>query len=241
MDEKQFEKILKENLTSMIEGPIPVEIDKCWERFEQKLQEKEKHKEKLGAKNKLVIALVASIVFSLIIIPALLPEQVTAFKNSVFRSIKEEEGQRIITDKINSEAIEGEYINLTFEKAQSLTVQHLLYPEYLPEKFKDTTPQIDVTINNHPYSLTAITFKINDDDFIILIQESLVGERENRTYVPQNVNVETVKLLNDDKEILLFKVSDTLYRINWIDNSMQYTLTTSNIDLKDIVRIIDSM
>lgn len=240
MDEKQFDKILKENLTPMIEGPIPVDIDKCWEDFEKKLQAEEKSKKK-KVNNKLLVAFVASIILTLITIPALFPEQVTAFKNSIFRTVHYEQGQRIITDKINPEVIEGEYNNITFEEAQSLTVQHLLYPEYLPGNYKNMIPQVDVTINNHPDSLTTITFKNSDDEFIVLVQESLVGERENRTYVPQNVDIETVNLLNDEREFLLFKVSDTLYRINWIKNSMQYTLTTSNIDLKDIVRIIDSM
>lgn len=234
MDEKHLDKLLKENLTTILDSPVDVDLDKCWKEFEQKLQAEEKSKNK-SKNTKLIMATAALIALTLLTVPALFPEQVTAFKNNIFRTIHYEDGQRIITDKVNPEIIEGEYHNLTFVEAQTLTVQHLLYPEYLPGGFQDIIPQIDVIINNAPHSLTIISFKKADDDFIVLVQESRIGEGEKRTYVPENIEMEIVHLLNDEQEFLLFKASDTVYRINWLSDSMEYTLTTSQIDLDDII------
>ncbi|MBO8169622.1 MAG: DUF4367 domain-containing protein [Thermoanaerobacteraceae bacterium] len=243
MNDKQLDKYIKDNLKAMIDGPVPVDMEKSWETFQQRL-ENEKRRERSSLKQLLKLkrfSYVAAVVaVALIVASASVPKEVQAFKDKIFQwlSVSEGEEYTILTDKVNPEIEPGFYENLSLEEAQSLTIYQIKFPNYLPENL-EKTPHINVNVGKYPHSVTDLQF-IGDDSFLSLRQENLIGENSFNTYVPNNLEVEKINLFNNQAEGIVIKKENN-YQIIWTINSIKYTLTSKNIPFQELLKIIDSL
>ncbi|WP_227764388.1 DUF4367 domain-containing protein [Zhaonella formicivorans] len=212
------------------------DVNVAWANFEKRVQVRESKHKTDHKKNRKRLALVVAA--AIIILFSIQNQKVTAFKNEIYEWIgKDENNITIITEQENVTAENGRYTGLTFEEAQGMTIFHLVKPTYLPSDFENS-PEIEVIINNYPLALVKMTYTGADNKFLSLVQENSAGEEKRNTFVPENVEVENIKL--DNKNITLLKIDNSL-SAKWTYNGIKYTLSANFIEQEILLEIIKNL
>ncbi len=242
MNDKQLDKYIKENLKAMIDGPVPVDIEKSWEDFEQRLTEEKNTKRSdvtPSLKSKRFVSIAVVMVFTIITTALIVPQEVQAFKDRIFQWFSiSEDNYTVIKDEVNPDVEPGFYDQVTLEEAQNLTIYPVKVPNYLPDTL-DNPPRISVNVGEYPFAVTDLQY-VSEEAFLSIRQQNLIGENSSNTYVPNNLEVEKVTLFDNETEALMIK-KDTDYQIIWTLNSIKYTLTSKNVPFQRLMKIIESL
>jgi hypothetical protein len=222
---------LKQLEKEAVEG-MP-DIETSWAKFETNLKEKQLKQKKHSY---LKLAFVASL--ALVLLLSTQSEKVTAFGNEVYQWIGKDQEQGTIISEVENPAIEpGTYKDLSFDKAQEMTLFHLLKPEFLPAGIKEP-PEIEMVVHEYPVLSVKMYYKGVKEELLIISQESSSGNVQKNTYIPENVECKTISL--GGKNIIFINAESTIIA-QWTENGIRYSVRSFGIKEQDVLKIIEHL
>ncbi|MDD4145950.1 MAG: hypothetical protein PHS83_02455 [Clostridia bacterium] len=241
MQKEELDSLIKENLKIMIDASSSVASEEKWQDFKKRLgaqqQEGRKKPPRLINAQKQVIA-VAVLVMIILLASWFKPSVVTGFKNEIFKWFNRTgNGDLVISENYNPQYQLGIYEDISWEEAKSIVLFELKYPHYLPTPFS-SAPQIKVVSNDYPKSTVTIKFD-EGESFLIIKQENILVTENLNTYVPQNMEVQKIKV-RDKLEVNLIN-HDSTERIFWTENMIRFTIMTKNIAEEEIIKVIKAL
>ncbi|NLO76321.1 MAG: DUF4367 domain-containing protein [Clostridia bacterium] len=241
-DNKEYDCLIKENVKALIDHLPPVHVEEKWQEFENRLQaeqQKETNKQiSLFRKYQRMFVPVAVFAVVFIIFISLSPKTVIGFKNEVFRWFGQtESGDVVISERHNPEYKQGIFKDLSWEEAKGMVVFALKSPQYVPADFQ-SPPLINVVSNEYPQSVVVITY-VEEDKRLIIKQENILNETNRNTFVPQNADIQKIRV-NDNLEVTLINQESTV-QVFWTENMIRFNIMTQNIAVEEIIKVIEAL
>ncbi|KJS20857.1 MAG: hypothetical protein VR72_14020 [Clostridiaceae bacterium BRH_c20a] len=239
MNDDKLDKYIKNSLKLMIEGPAHIDGEKMWEDFSIRLkqqQELEKRKHKKQIQKKYLTAVAAILILTITTVSLFSPSKATAFKENIYQFFSLNNNETIIKKTVNPQISNSEFKDITFEKAQELTVFQLKHPGYLPPEL-NSKPEINVFIKDAPLTQVEMIFN-QEDKYLSFVQKNNLVSKKGNIHIPKDTDVKR-ELINN-VEIVLMQKDDSLSAF-WDENSIDYTINSKNLDLEDIIQIIKNL
>lgn len=238
MHNDQIDDLISESLKQLekeAELGMP-DPETAWMDFEKALKRKKSRHSINYKKHYAKIALIA--VLAVAILLSSQSEKVTAFKNEVFVWFTKDTGkEKLITQTENPNIEAGMYNNLTFEEAQEMVMFHLKLPDALPEGINET-PEIDVEVIEYPFVTVTMNFEGQKGKKITLFQENSTGDRQQNTFVPENVDTE--RFYVKGKEVI-FIGQNSVLTAQWTDNGIWYQIIARKITKNEFLKILNNI
>lgn len=245
MQNTELEELIKENLKLMIDASPLEDVEEKWQDFEKRLVEitakadKEAVKKSSWVKKyRRIFTSVAAFVAVFLIFFSLSPQAVVGFKNEVYKWLGQTNtGDLVISESHNPEYKQGKYEELSLEEAKGMVLFEIKFPQYVPADFQ-SPPQISVVSDDYPKSVVDIKYK--EGDFVLLLKQEKIFLEENRnTYVPQNANLQSIKI-KDNLEVTMIQQDSTVH-IFWTENLIKYNVIAQNITFEELVKVIETL
>ncbi len=235
-DYDYLDEVISHNLKSMIEAPLPIDIEEKWQEFELRLREEQKAERAKRVKKFLKTAVTVTVA-SVICLFTLFPSQVTAFKNTIFNFLEKSNEENAVINEIRTANTEpGVYKDINIDQARNLLSFAVRVPQYIPAILQ-IEPEITVHVSAYPKS--SITFTYKKEDTYIIIDQNYVNSNENIVmYIPKNNEVENILL--DNISYTKIKNGNSI-QYSWLDSSIKYTILSRNITDEELVKIIDGL
>jgi len=236
MNEEQLDKYIRNSLKLMIEGPVPIDEKKMWEDFLKRLEQQQELEKRKQIQKKCLTALAAVLILTIAPASFLAPNKVTAFKEDIYQFFFRNDNETLIKETVNPPVNNGEFKDITFEKAQELTVFQLKYPGFLPLGL-NSQPRINVSVKEPPLAQVEIIFR-QDDKYLNFGQKTNLVSKKSNIHIPKDTAVKK-ELINNVE--ILFIQKDNFLSAFWNENSIHYTMSCQNLDNQDIIKIIQNL